>query len=208
MVQMIGKQFGRLTVVSLDRTTQNGKRYWLCECECGNTKVVEGYKLRSGNTMSCGCLQNEVRGTYRKSHGMTNTKLYTIWQNMKHRCNDSKNIMYKNYGGRGIRVCEEWMSGFEPFMEWAFDNGYVEGLSIERVDVNGNYEPCNCKWITKKEQYLNRTDSHKITAFGKTQTLKEWSDEVGIKFDTLERRINKYGWEPEKALTVKPWGRK
>ena len=112
--------------------------------------------------------------------------------------------MYKNYGGRGIRVCDEWKDDFEPFMKWAQENGYKEGLSIERIDVNGNYEPSNCKWITPKEQYLNRTDSHLITAFGKTQTIKEWADESGLKYNTIERRINQYGWTAEEAVTVKP----
>ena len=126
---------------------------------------------------------------------------------MKHRCNDPKNMMYKNYGGRGIKVCDEWLNSFDAFDTWAESAGYVEGLSIERIDVNGNYEPSNCKWITKKQQYLNRTDSHRITAFGKTQTIKEWSDETGIKYDTIERRINQYGWTPERAVTERPWKR-
>lgn len=123
---------------------------------------------------------------------------------MKRRCLDPNNTMYKNYGGRGIRVCPEWLSGFEQFREWSEVTGYTEGLSIERIDVNGNYEPSNCKWIEKEKQYLNRTDSHYITAFGRTMTLKEWADESGLKYDTIERRINQYNWDPEKAVTIKP----
>lgn len=200
-----GQQFGALLVIENVGKDSRGEMIWRCRCECGKETVVTGYKLRSGWTKSCGCLQEKHRREgFNKSHGMTNTKLYVIWQNMKHRCNDPKNIMYKNYGERGIRVCELWMSGFEPFMKWAFQSGYSDGMSIDRIDVDGNYEPSNCRWVTKKQQYLNRTDSHLITAFGKTQTIKEWADESGINYDTIERRINQYGWDAEKAVTAKP----
>ena len=139
---------------------------------------------------------------------MTDSRLYTAWLNMRSRCYSVNNIMYQNYGGRGICVCDEWRNSFENFMSWANGNGYQEGLTLERINVDGNYEPSNCTWITKTEQYLNRTDSHKITAFGKTQTIKEWSDESGLKYDTIERRINQYGWSAEEAVTIKPHQRK
>ncbi len=206
---MTNQYFGNLKVVAFAGKNNRGEATWKCVCSCGNETVVTGNKLRSGWTKSCGCLQerNRQRGIH-KSHGMTNTKLYIIWQNMKRRCNDPNDIMFKNYGGRGIAVCNEWLSGFEAFLRWANDNGYKEGLSIERIDVNGDYSPDNCKWISKKQQYLNRTDSHRITAFGKTQTIKEWADESGLKYDTIERRINQYGWDPEEAVTIKPHQRR
>ena len=204
-IDITGKRFGKLVVVREDGQDKRGEYYWLCKCDCGNEKRVSSYKLRNGNTKSCGCLQTEHRKTgIHKKHGMSNTKLYTIWLNMKHRCYDETNIMFKNYGGRGITVCNEWLNSFEAFSDWASRFGYAEGLSIERIDVNGNYEPSNCKWIPKKQQYLNRTDSHRITAFGKTQTIKEWADESGLKYDTIERRINQYGWNAEDAVSVKP----
>lgn len=206
MIDITGKRFGKLVAIQIAKKDKRGEYYWLCKCDCGNQKVVSSYKLRSGNTKSCGCFQREFRANgIRKTHGMTNSKLYTIWQNMKHRCNDPKNIMFQYYGGRGIRVCDEWLGGFEQFMEWAMKMGYQEGLSIERIDVNGDYSPANCKWITKKQQYLNRTDSHLLTAFGKTQTIKEWADESGIKYDTIERRVNQYGWDAEDAVTYRPY---
>ena len=205
MLDITGQRFGRLVALNVARQDKRGEFFWLCQCDCGNQKIVSSYKLRSGNTKSCGCLQAEHRKSgFHKTHGMTNTKLYVIWQNMKHRCSDPKNIMYKHYGGRGIKVCEEWLQGFAPFMEWAFSSGYSEGLSIERIDVDGNYEPKNCKWIAKTEQYLNRTDSHRLTAFGRTQTISEWAEESGIQYDTIERRINQYGWSAEDAVTLKP----
>ena len=200
-----GQRFGNLTVVAYAGLNQRHEATWRCICSCGKETVVTGYKLRSGWTKSCGCLQEQHRKSgIRKTHGMTDTKLYIIWQNMKHRCNDPNNNMFANYGGRGIKVCDEWMSGFEPFLKWALGPGYQEGLSIERIDVNGNYTPENCKWITMQQQWLNRTDSHHLTAFGKTQTIKEWADESGLKYDTIERRINLYGWTSEEAVTIKP----
>lgn len=205
IIDMENKKFNHLTVIRKSHQDKRGEWFWICKCDCGNETIASGYKIRSGHTKSCGCVQEEHRKEgFHKRHGMTDTKLYIIWENMRRRCYYSKNNMYKNYGGRGIRVCDEWKDDFEPFMKWAQENGYKEGLSIERIDVNGNYEPSNCKWITPKEQYLNRTDSHLITAFGKTQTIKEWADESGLNYDTIERRINQYGWTAEEAVTVKP----
>lgn len=202
---MTGLQFGNLSVVKYAGLNNRGEATWFCKCSCGNTTVVTGNKLRSGWTRSCGCLQQTQRKKgFNKRHGMTETKLYVAWQNMKRRCNNPKDIMFKHYGGRGITVCDDWNSSFDSFLQWSNQSGYKEGLTIERINVNGNYEPSNCKWITKPDQYLNRTDSHRITAFGKTQTIKEWADESGIKYDTIERRINSYGWSAEDAVSIKP----
>lgn len=197
-----GNRYGKLTVLSYETT--NDKAFWKCRCDCGNITIVAGDKLRSGRTTSCGCVQQEHRKKgFHKSHGMTDTRLYYEWCNMKSRCNYPKNIMYKSYGGRGVKVCEEW-DKFENFMDWALSHGYADNLTIERKDVNGNYEPNNCEWIPLKEQYLNRTDSRLITAFGKTQTIKEWADETGIKYDTIQARIKYYGWSGEDAVSKKP----
>ena len=202
-----GQTFGRLTVISFSHKDKRGKFFWNCKCICGKEKVIRGEKLRSGNTRSCGCLQREVRGKAKRKHGMTNSKLYTIWLNMKSRCRYPGNTMYHNYGGRGIKYCDEW-NDFEEFKTWAENAGYKEGLSLERIDVDGNYEPENCKWIPISQQSLNQRRSHRVTAFGKTQTIKEWADESGIKYDTIERRINCYGWSPEEAVSVPPHGRR
>lgn len=206
MKDMTGLKFGRLKVIEVDGRDKRGEYYWKCLCDCGNYKRVSGNKLRSGNTSSCGCFQREYRlsGVANKKHGKTNSKLYVIWINMKARCRNPKNSMYKNYGGRGILICDEWAESFEAFMKWANDHNYSDGLSIERINVNGNYEPNNCKWIKPVEQYLNRTDSHMVTAYGRTQTIKEWSAESGIKYDTIERRINAYGWDSERAVSIIP----
>ena len=207
MKDITGMKFGRLTVLRLSHKDNRHECHWLCKCDCGNEKTVSGNKLRSGNTKSCGCMQKEfLDGRLRRKHGLTNTKLYATWENMKHRCNDPNNWMYPNYGGRGIKVCEEWLDS-STFFEWALSHGYEEGLSIERINVNGNYEPSNCKWVPIEEQYLNRTDSHFVTAFGKTQTISEWAKESGLKYDTIERRLNQYGWDAERAVTARPWKR-
>lgn len=199
-----GNKYGKLTVIALDHV--NNKAYWLCKCECGNTKVVCGDKLRSGNTKSCGCIQKECRkeGKNHKTHGMTKKRLYYEWSNMRSRCDNCKNIMFKNYGGRGIKYASEWKH-FELFMDWALKAGYTDNLTLERKDVNKDYGPKNCTWITREKQYLNRTDSHFITAFGKTQTIKEWADETGLKYDTIHARIKYYGWDAEKALSLNPY---
>lgn len=207
MKDITGMKFGRLTVLRLSHKDNRHECHWLCKCDCGNEKTVSGNKLRSGNTKSCGCMQKEfLDGRMRRKHGLTNTKLYATWENMKHRCSDPNNWMYPHYGGRGIKVCEEWLDS-STFFEWALSHGYEEGLSIERTNVNGNYEPNNCKWVPIEEQYLNRTDSHFVTAFGKTQTISEWAKESGLKYDTIERRLNQYGWDAERAVTVRPWER-
>ena len=204
MKDITGERFGKLTVISKHHLDKRQEWHWECKCDCGNTTIVTGNKLRSGHTKSCGCMLEEHRSKgFHKTHGLSETKLYTVWLNMKHRCYYKRNNMYYAYGGRGISVCDEWMK-FEVFADWAFSNGYEEGLSLERIDVNGNYCPENCKWIPMKKQYLNRTDSHLLTAFGETMTIKEWSDRSGIKYDTIERRINAYGWTPEDAVTKKP----
>lgn len=198
-----GKRYGNLTVIALDHV--KNKAFWLCKCECGNTKVVSGDKLRSGNTKSCGCIQDKVRksGNNRRTHGMTHSRLYSEWCNMRSRCNYPGNVMYKNYGGRGIRCCEEWNS-FDAFMKWANESGYTDDLTLERIDINKGYNPDNCSWIPRNKQYLNRSDIHYLTAFGKTQTIKEWSEETGIKYDTIHARIKYYGWDAEKALSKHP----
>ncbi len=134
------------------------------------------------------------------SHGMTGTRIYYIYNNMINRCEREKDKRYSNYGKRGISVCDEWKQSFQSFFNWALSNGYDETLTLDRIDVDGNYDPNNCRWTTIKEQENNRSNNHLITFNGKTQTLAQWSEERKIKYATLERRINKYKWTIQKAL--------
>ena len=131
---------------------------------------------------------------------MATTKMYNSWRGMKERCNNPNNKEFKNYGERNIKVCKEWNS-FKPFMEWALSSGYVEGLSIDRKDNNGNYEPSNCKWSTTAQQSRNKRTNHFITFNGETKIFKDWAKTVGITQSTLRDRF-KFGWSVERALTT------
>lgn len=148
----IGEKFGRLTVIS--RNTKEKK--WTCICECGNTVSVIASNLNKGNTKSCGCLQRDIRSITGKKHGMEGTKIYHVWKSMKQRCFNSNHKSFKYYGGRGITVCDEWKNDFQAFYDWAMANGYKEGLTIDRIDANGNYEPSNCEWVTQKQNNSHR----------------------------------------------------
>lgn len=136
----------------------------------------------------------------KRSHGGTGTRLYRAWQNMKARCYRKSSREYENYGGRGIEVCDEWKKHFEPFRDWSLQNGYSDLLTLDRINVNGNYEPNNCRWITNKEQQSNRRDNVLIEFNGDIKTLSQWSEYLGIGFKTLQDRINR--WGVEKALTT------
>ncbi|EQK46950.1 hypothetical protein LPC27_03930 [Paraclostridium bifermentans] len=141
---------------------------------------------------------------YNTKHGYAGNnrcRLYNTWLNIKQRCNNPKNPRYKNYGGRGIEVCEEWANNFISFKNWAIKNNYNDNLTIDRVDVNGNYEPSNCRWISNKTQQNNRTNNRIIEFNGERKTLKEWSETLNIKYNTLQKRLNK-GWAIEVALTL------
>ena len=175
---------------------------WLCCCDCGSSVVVVSGNLRSGNTISCGCVSKELSIKRNTTHGRCGTRLYTEWLCMKHRCYNQKNKSFVYYGGRGITVCDEWKNDFQAFYDWAMQNGYTDNLTIDRKDVNGNYEPSNCRWITTQEQMNNKRNNHLLTYNGKIQTMKQWSNETGISYYVIRSRINTYGWSVERALTT------
>lgn len=161
IINLTGQKFGCLTVISrsVDHIQPSGTKRakWLCRCECGNNVEVTGINLRRGKTKSCGCITKDLnrrrRGTF---HGESHTKLYHVWSQMIQRCTNPKQKKYPIYGGRGITVCEEWKYSYLRFRNWAMTNGYAEGLSIDRIDVDGNYEPSNCRWATSLEQAANK----------------------------------------------------
>ncbi|MCF8012566.1 MAG: hypothetical protein K9L56_14950 [Clostridiales bacterium] len=148
-----GDVYERLTIIK-ELKKKNYNRQFLCRCECGKETIVDSSKLLSGNTKSCGCLKIEMVTKKNTNHGMTGTKIHSLWSSMKQRCMNENDKAYKNYGGRGIEVCEEWID-FETFYKWASNNGYEEGLMLERIDNDGDYCPDNCKWVSRKEQNNN-----------------------------------------------------
>ncbi len=199
VIDITGQKFGRLTVLyRINRPAHiKSKNAWYrCLCDCGNYKDVCSKHLRSGAVKSCGCYNVE----HATKHGLSRTRLYRIWALMKDRCTNVNCPTYSCYGGRGITFCDEWKS-FENFHDWAINNGYKDLLTIDRIDVNGNYEPSNCRWSTMKEQGRNRRNNRNITINGKTMCLSEWCEIYGIDFYTVMSRL-KRGWDYEKAITT------
>lgn len=202
-VDLTGKRFGRLVVIERAGYERNAVT-WRCICDCGNEITTTSYRLNSKQTTSCGCYQREQIAKMRTKHGERYNKLYAIRISMIERCNNPSCKDYPNYGGRGISVCDEWQGDVKSFCEWARNNGYHEGLSIDRIDPDGNYEPANCRWTSQKAQCNNKRNNHMLTYKGKTQNLRAWADEMGIKYYVLEARINRYHWDIERALTQQP----
>lgn len=194
-----GYKFNGCTVIS--RASNKGKyTAWNCICRCGNQFIARSGDIKSGNTKSCGCYCKEISGDKARTHGKRETRLYTIWSNMKSRCINTNNVNYKNYGGKGITICNSWMNSFENFYKWAIKNGYKDNLTIDRIDNNDDYKPENCRWADYKSQERNRTNNHVITYNGRTLSMAEWAEITGIPYKTLWKRI-KDGWSAEKALT-------
>lgn len=154
-----GERYGKLVVMEEAELiySKTGKmiRRWKCKCDCGNITIVRHGDLRNGSTVSCGCYNYEKESAA-KTHGYSRTKLGNVFEGMKQRCNNPKNKNYEKYGGRGIKICTEWLNDPKKFFDWAIKNGYKEGLSIDRIDVNGNYEPDNCRWADNEAQCLNQ----------------------------------------------------
>lgn len=168
----LGSKFGKLTVIKdISSLYKNRGSYWLCKCSCGAEKVVRGCHLNSGKVMSCGCFRNEI---LRTSGGLSKTRIYRIWAQFRNRCKNKNHSFYKYYGGRKIYVCTEWDDDFLNFYNWAINNGYRDDLTIDRIDVNGNYCPENCRWVDKKIQARNRRNNIWIFYNGKNDLLCNW----------------------------------
>lgn len=208
---LTGKRFGRYTVIcEAERPPgKNNRHYWLCRCECGTEKVLDSASINKGAVVSCGCYQREraSKRAYEQhlTHGKTGSRLYNVWMAMKARCFNPNVKAYPLYGGRGIRVCEEWTRSFQSFSEWATSHGYDETqkrgcCTIDRINVDGDYSPENCRIATQKQQCLNRRSNRRLTFNGETKTISEWSAQYGMSIRTLSDRLS-YGWDIERCLT-------
>ena len=186
-------------VLKRAENSSGNKVRWKCLCDCGSTKILYGMNLRMGRTTSCGCLQRKYL-----SAGMTTQtkkeRLYNIWCSMRKRCQNPKEKSYKNYGGRGITVCKEWDCSFVAFRSWALSHNYDNAKTLDRIDVNGNYTPENCRWVDMAIQNRNKRNNISIAYAGKTMCLFDWAEEVGIGRQTLTYRL-KAGWPIDRALT-------
>lgn len=183
-----GKRFSRLTVIEKDHTNKHGEIVWKCKCDCGNISYVTSNYLVSGHTKSCGCLATEKAKEANTTHGLSHTKLTRTYANMITRCYNPNYKYYSSYGGRGISVCSEWSGndGITNFIKWALSNGYKDNLTLDRINVDGNYSPNNCRWATMKQQQNNRTNNTVFEYNGEKKTLSEWSDCLGVKYSKLQ----------------------
>ena len=201
---LAGQRFGKLTVIKRIPNDHDTRTLWECLCDCGKTAIVAGGHLKDGHTTSCGCVRADNLGKNNTNykHGMSHTRIHGIWATMKQRCTNPQNPKYKNYGGRGIKICDEWLNDSSNFIAWAMANGYSDDLSIDRIDVNGDYCPKNCRWATNTEQAFNRTDNRLITYMGETKPLGKWVKQLGLNYKKVESRINSYNWSAERAFTT------
>lgn len=188
---IIGKRFGRLTVIDLDHVGEkNHSTWWRCLCDCGNETVVYRGSLTSGDIVSCGCYRYEHRSEYGRTHGLSKHPLYIVWSGMIRRCTNPNAANYGRYGSRGIDVCEEWRENFEFFYNWAMMSGYKKGLTLDRIDNDLGYFPDNCRWVDRKTQQNNTRQNHFVTYGGETHSVAEWSRILGINHETLRYRVN------------------
>lgn len=196
MIDLIGKRFGKLVVLSFAGKTARRQSLWVVKCDCGNDRTVRGSNLRSGHTKSCGCIKGGII-----THGMSKSPEYSVWKAMLNRCRNPKARLFHRYGGRGIRVCDRW----HTFANFILDMGMrpSSAYTIERIDNNGDYTPENCKWATRTAQCQNTSRNHLITFHNETLCLSEWSRRMGIKYSTIAFRL-KAGWSVERALTEPP----
>jgi hypothetical protein len=206
----IGDKFGFLTVVGpefcLSRKGQRSRRV-VVACECKRVCCVRTHELlRIGRpTSSCGCHQRAQTRKAARNHGLVGHPIYNSWAGMIQRCEDRNSQNWDNYGGRGISLIDSWRNSFQDFYKWSIENGWAPGLSIERIDNDGNYEPSNCRWATQREQTNNTRRSRKIACFGVTKTASQWTQDPRClvrKSPTIHARIFDYGWTPERALTT------
>ena len=201
VMAIIGQKFSRLTVEGIIPSGLIAKKSMCqCRCDCGNISFVSPYALISGHTHSCGCLDSEVLIRRNFKHGLSDTRIYGIWRDIKKRCNNPNFWAYEYYGGKGVKVCDEW-SDFQSFYDWSISHGYNDTLTIDRIDNEGDYSPDNCRWVTRIENCNNKSNNRFYSLEGTSKTLPQWSRTEGVTVsasiirDRLER-----GWDLESAI--------
>ena len=180
---LIGKKFNMLTIVSHKKKGKYNVNYFVCKCDCGNTTEIRISHLFHDNQISCGCIKTKYENS------QIGEAIYDTWNRMMHRCYDIKHHKYPRYGARGIKLCDEWKNNYDEFYKWSINNGFKLGLSIDRIDNNGNYEPSNCRWATRKQQMRNTSRNRYITYKGETRSLAEWCEILNIRYGTASSRL-------------------
>lgn len=204
---LIEKSFGKLTVVRYLHSDKHKRRTYECVCQCGRSTVTTGIALRSGKTKSCGCLLKEYYANGASAtHKKSKTRLYRVWASMKDRCGNPRTPGYRNYGERGITVCNSWIESFENFYAWAMSNGYKDGLTLDREDNNGNYNPNNCRWVTHQVQCNNTRRTRRITAKGETMSIAQWARRFGIHPTTINSYVNSHSISYEEYMSMRMKG--
>lgn len=200
---LTGKKYNFLTITSevYYKMLNCGYRrpHVMCKCDCGETKECDAYHVLNSKVISCGC-----KWGGRTTHGLSKHRLYAVWEGIKARCYNPNYNQYCDYGGRGIKMCDEWRYDAESFIRWSMENGWKKGLTIERENNDGNYEPSNCKYATWKEQGKNKRSNRYLTCNGKTMTIGEWKIELGCSEAVIRNRLKNPKWTVEQALTIKP----
>lgn len=191
-----GNRYGRLTVVCQAERSKSGQIRWRCRCDCGKEVAVATSNLTSGHTKSCGCFRDESRIKVHTKHGLRHTRIYSVWGKIKGRCYNKNTPCYDRYGGRGIKMCDEWRDNPEAFAKWAYENGFDENAeygecTLERINNDGDYEPGNCKWASMREQSNNRRSNRVIEHNGEKHTLAEWTRILGVSNSKLIWHLNK-----------------
>lgn len=203
-IDLTGQRFGRWLVIKRSESNGQSQPFWLCRCDCGTERIVDGHNLKKGGSQSCGCAGNEKTRERSRTHGMSRTTMHRIWCSMIKRCTNPHEAGYPNYGGRGINVCDEWRHNFQVFYDHVSSLPHFgeKGYSLDRIDNDGNYEPGNVRWATRDEQQRNTSRNIMVTFNGKTQCLTDWAIELGLPFRVLRDRIVKLEWETQRALAT------
>jgi hypothetical protein len=197
-IDLSGERFGRLKIIEKQPESRIRIK-WVCQCDCGNKAIVSGSALKSGNTRSCGCLKMEGGREGKITHGQSDSPTYKSWSDMKSRCSNPKRLDYSDYGGRGINVCDRWVDSFSLFLA---DMGFrPSGTTLDRLDVNGDYCPENCRWATAKQQQRNKRNTKHVIFRGGAKSLAEWAEVLHLPYDVIRYRL-KAGWTPEEAFTI------